>query len=541
MQEKNLNLRSFRIGCNPIIDVFVRKIGLTHILSKVLGNSDYAEAIIILMKNILIDRNALYAIKEWARQYHLTLSDGSEIGDDRLGRALERLYDADRATLQTQISLEVVKIFKLNTDQIHSDTTSVSVTGNYNSQDTKALQLKRGHSKDHRPDLKQLIYSLCVTRDGAVPIHFKTYDGNRTDDTIQWETWNSIRSLFQTPSFVFVGDSKLCVEKTLRKIDKEHGSFVTVVPRTRSEVSDFSKALNQGDVRWECILRRKSARNSAEFESFECAKGIYQLREGFRLYWFRSSQKRKRDFEERKERINRAWNRLESLDLSRLRGPKTEKSLRSRIDLILRRFRVEDWLQVDIKMDSDEKFKAMTRGKPTAETSYRRIVKKTPRLNIKKKVENISKSELMDGIFPLATNTKESALETLKIYKYQPKIEKRHATLKNTLDVAPIWLKKNTRIEALMFVEYLAQMIAALIEREMREQMKKKKIKLLASLPEGRPSQTPTFEQLLRLFEQSQKHELLQNKKIIKTFQENLLPVQAQILELLEVSNSHYC
>ena len=45
-----------------------------------------------------------------------------------------------------------------------------------------AIQLKRGHSKERRPDLKQLVYSLCVTSDGAVPVHFKAYDGNQTDD-----------------------------------------------------------------------------------------------------------------------------------------------------------------------------------------------------------------------------------------------------------------------------------------------------------------------------------------------------------------------
>ena len=62
-----------------------------------------------------------------------------------------------------------------------------------------------------------------------------------------------------------------------------------------------------------------------------------------------------------------------------------------------------------------------------------------------------------------------------KIYKYQPRIERRHALLKSTLDVAPIWLKKNTRIEALMFLEFIAQMIAALIERDLRKKWLKRK------------------------------------------------------------------
>ena len=540
MQQEKLNLQSTKIGCLPMIQQIVERIDLVGKLEAVLKNKDYVDTLLILLNNILIDREALYAVKDWAKQYDLRLSSGAEVGDDRLGRALERLFAADRSTLQTQVVLSLIKEFDLKMDQIHSDTTSVSVSGNYDKQSAGAVQLKRGHSKDHRPDLKQLVYSLCVTRDGAVPIHFKTYDGNRTDDTIQWETWSSLRTLLQRPDFIYVGDSKLCVEETLRKIDGEHGLFVTVVPRTRIEVKEFSKSLSEGDVRWERILRKRSRQRESEFDTFDSVIGRYQLREGFSLFWYRSSQKQKRDASERKDRILRATERLENLNLKRLRGPKTETALRKRIDAILSRFRVQDWITVEIKMDLDEKFKALTRGKPTGETRYRRIINKMPRLHVKKNAEAIARSQIMDGIFPLATNTKETSLAVLQIYKYQPNIERRHAFLKSTLDVVPVWLKKNIRIEALMFVDYLAQMVAALIERELRQAMLSKNINLLHSLPESRPSQTPTFEQLLRLFENRQRHELYEKDLAIKSFAEPLSTVQAQILNLLDVPSAMY-
>lgn len=540
MQGKKFDLRSCRIGCLPIIDLFILQMNIEAHLKNALGNTGYADAIVILIKNILIDRNALYAIREWASQFGLRLSDGREIGDDRLGRALDRLFETDRATLQTKIVLTVIKAFKIKMDQIHNDTTSITVSGRYDNQDEKGVQLKRGHSKDHRPDLKQLIYSLCVSRDGAVPVHFKSFDGNRTDDTIHWEIWNDLRTLLQTPNFKYVGDSKLCVSQTLRKIDSAHGQFVAMVPRTRGEVEDFTNALAQGDVRWQRILRKQSNRNRKEFDTFDSALGPYYLEEGFYLFWYRSSQKKRRDIEGRKDRINRAFDRLENMDLRRLRGPKTEKAIRSRIDAILRKYKVQDLLEVDIKMDAEEEFKATTRGKPTSETHYRRIVKSLPRLHIKRNAEAIARSQLMDGIFPLTTNTKDGALATLKIYKYQPNIEKRHARLKSTLDVAPVWLKKNTRIEALMFVEYLAQMTTALIERQLRQQMQVNNIKLLTSLPEGRASQTPTFEQLLRLFEGSQRHELFDKQRMVESYAVELMPVQSQILSLLRVPESRY-
>ena len=146
----------------------------------------------------------------------------------------------------------------------------------------------------------------------------------------------------------------------------------------------------------------------------------------------------------------------------------------------------------------------------------------------------------MDGIFPLTTNTKEKPVEVFKIYKYQPRIEKRHALLKSTLEVAPIWLKKNTRIEALMFLEFLGQMVAALIERELRQKMVENNIDLLCSLPEGRPSKTPTIDQVLRIFENQNKHALYEGDRLIRQFADPLTPVQSQILQLLSIPTAVY-
>ena len=541
MQQKNLQLQNVRVGCFPILDRFLDRIGLHQELFLVLKNKSYVDAVITVLKNILVDREALYAIEEWVERHKPALGkELSPINDDRIGRALDRLFESDRATLQTRIVLKVMKAFSLKMDRIHSDTTSVSVTGEYRDQDKAAVQLKRGHSKDYRPDLKQLVYNLCVSSDGAVPVHFKVYDGNQSDDSIQLATWQTLKVLLQRPDFIYVADSKLCVENTMRTIDKQHGLFVTMVPRTRLETKDFARDLYGGDVRWDKILRRRSSRNSDEFDTFESAIGEYRLREGFKLYWFRSSQKQKRDENDRKDRILAAIDRLENLNLKRMRGPKTENAVRKRIDGILSRFKVGDWLSVEVKFDEEPKFRAVTRGKPTANTQYRMETKRSPRLHIRRHEEAIAQAKLIDGIFPLATNTKENALEVLKIYKYQPRLEKRHALLKSTLDVAPVWLKKNSRIEALMFIDYLAQMTAALIERELRGEMVKQRIELIASLPEGRATKTPTFEQVHRLFHDRIRHELYDKQKLVQTFNEPLSKIQSQVLSLLNVTTEPY-
>src|SRR5215469_6041430 len=540
MQAENLRLHALRVGALPILNCIIERMGLAEELALALKNSGYAEALLALIKNIVVERNALYAVGEWAAFYDAGLVAQGKIGDDRLGRALDRPLAADRATLQTRIILAVMSGFDLKMERIHNDTTSVMVRGAYDDQDPKAIQLKNGHSKEHRPDLKQLVYRLCVTSDGAVPVHFKAYDGNQTDDGIHLETWSRIRTLLQHPRFIYVADCKLCTERNLRTIDSERGFFVTVVPETRSEVRAFGEAALAGDVRWEEILRKRADRNEKAFDVIECAVGPYHLWEGFTLYWYRSSQKKKRDERDRDERIERTRERLETLDLRRMRGPKTDAAIRKRVDEILTQHHAEEWIRVEVKWDAVEKFKAITRGKPTAETPFRRIIQQLPRLHISTNAANIARSAAMDGIFPLTTNTKEKPVDVFKIYKYQPRIEKRHALLKSTLDVTPIWLKKNARIEALMYLEFIAQIIAALVERALRQKMAERKVDLLCSLPEGRGSKTPTIEQVLRLFEHQNKHALYDGERLIKQFADPLTPVQSQILQLLSISTAIY-
>ena len=110
------------------------------------------------------------------------------------------------------------------------------------------------------------------------------------------------------------------------------------------------------------------------------------------------------------------------------------------------------------------------------------------------------------------TNTQLDASATLRAYKYQPKLERRHALLKSGLQVAPIFLKKNSRIEALMFVYFLAQLVCALIERQLRMAMRKRGLPHIQIPPEDRPSATPPTEQVIRVFSSRARHLLFSRR-----------------------------
>ncbi len=93
--------------------------------------------------------------------------------------------------------------------ELHQDTTTVTVSGEYADQPpvTDAqlpARITRGYNKDHRPDLKQLVYDRTVTADGAVPIHCKILDGNITDDTVHQQNWLALRDLLGHADFLYV-------------------------------------------------------------------------------------------------------------------------------------------------------------------------------------------------------------------------------------------------------------------------------------------------------------------------------------------------
>ena len=149
----------------------------------------------------------LYGVGEWAARHDtrwLDLSDEQlpALNDDRVGRALDRLFDADVAALVLDVAAHAVSAFDVTLDELHNDSTTVTFHGDYENAERERTMRGRlrlavtwGHNKDHRPDLKQLLYILTVSGDGAVPVHFRVESGNATDDRSHRETWDLLCKL----------------------------------------------------------------------------------------------------------------------------------------------------------------------------------------------------------------------------------------------------------------------------------------------------------------------------------------------------------
>jgi transposase len=540
LQAQSLRLQNQTLGALPLVDHYLRTLRLRALLAEQVRHGPYADGLELLVKSLLVRPNALYRIEAWARQYDPALRPAAHLGDDALGRALDRLFDSDRASLMTALVVQASKTFDLATDQIHNDTTSIKFCGAYAHQDPRAAQLRRGFSKDHRPDLKQLIYCLSVSADGAVPVHFKTYDGNQSDDGTHLETWQCLRRLLGRADFLYVADGKLCAGPTLLQLDQQGGRFITVLPRNRVEAVSFAQEAAASRVRWQPLGSRPASRKPGRRDSFDAAAGLQQMREGFRVYWYRSSEKRRFDAQERQNRIAAALERLDRLNERRGRGPKTEPAIRRAADNVLARFRLQGLIRFQIDLRQEEQFVQTTRGKATAQTTYKRRTRTIPTLRAQLDAAAVDAAQTMDGVFPLVTNTDLPAWQVLQKYKYQPRLEKRHFLGKSVLEISPVFLKKNSRIEALMFLCFVAQMVAALMERTLRKNMARRKIKAIPILPEGRDSKTPSYAQILDTFALQTKHYLYENDHLIQTFIDPLADLQTSVLDLLEIAPAVY-
>ena len=170
----DLALASQVLGGLPIINAISHRLGLPALLAGALPDGDArvkvssAAAIRLVVTNLVLGREPLYGLGEWAARYDpellgLSAQEVGALNDDRVGRALEALFDADRASLLTTVVLRAISEFAIDTDQLHNDSTSVTVSGVYPDATGAPRGAKptpvitHGHSKDHRPDLKQLV------------------------------------------------------------------------------------------------------------------------------------------------------------------------------------------------------------------------------------------------------------------------------------------------------------------------------------------------------------------------------------------------
>ena len=149
-----LSIEPVRLGGMPIAWKFAEQLRLNDALEKHVPSDPrdllpVSSTLSIALINVILERFPLYKMGEWARERRLLDENLADyLNDDRVGRALDRLFRADRAALLTEIVLRAIEVFSLDTSRVHNDSTTVTLTGQYHGYPkSKAAKPKRGKIK----------------------------------------------------------------------------------------------------------------------------------------------------------------------------------------------------------------------------------------------------------------------------------------------------------------------------------------------------------------------------------------------------------
>jgi transposase len=212
----NEQVNSLPLLLGIIMDMGIRDLIDAHVTPH--GNWEGASVgtlLSIWLSHILQERDhRMVAVRDWAADclqtintlLHITLRD-TDCTDDRLAIILTLLGDpATQATLDAALLQRWMRIYRLPTETVRLDSTSVSV---YHDDVEADSLLQQGWSKDHRPDLRQFKLMLATLDPLGLPICCQPIPGNNADNGLYVPAYDATVAALGTTDVLVVGDSKM--------------------------------------------------------------------------------------------------------------------------------------------------------------------------------------------------------------------------------------------------------------------------------------------------------------------------------------------
>ena len=443
----------------------------------------------------------------------------AEISDDRLGKALDRCYDAGCDTVFASIASKAAIKYKVDQTFQHLDTTSMEVDGEYAEENQKIPLVMFGHSKDHRPDLKQFMISLISSQDGDVPLLAKTIAGNTSDKTHFKETLMSLKSQIaqDAGAHYFVADSALYSADTVKEISGSM-KWITRVPERIEAVSALVHAYSKEDLKeigdgYFCI------------ETCSIYAGIPQR--WLLVYSEQAYEREKKTLLRRvKKELEEKEKEMKALGLKEFDCECDAKQELNGIEKKLKYHKIDEFQIVEKKVKNG-------RGRPKKGDAL--LVKYKISAQLVEDESKIAYALEEKGKFIIATNEldeeKLSADALLGNYKGQQCVERGFRFLKDPLFMtSSVFLKKDTRINALGMVMCLCLLVYTLTQRHLRQKLVESSETILNQL--GKPTNRPTMRWVFQIFEGV--HLLIHHTAAgIREIVLNLNPTRRHILQVL--------
>ncbi len=489
MFEKDGNIHALRADYYPILGQLMEELNLAETINSIVQpddtqvNVDAGTYVGLFIHHILGDVNIkMYRMDEFFKDKALPLLipwkpdlNVADINDDRAGRVLDALWEANPQQVFGAVVNSAIAVHGLSTDAVHADTTSKSFQGAYDVdfEDETVPQVNLGYSKDHRPDLKQLVFGVGTTADG-VPIIGEVVNGNESDMTLNGRWVKNLRSIMQKEEedefLLYIADSSAVTTNNLRIRKEANIDIISRLPGRFGIEDDLKrKAFNTDE--WVPIGKLSQEKDAASYKVWDTSDEIDG--QTYRFVVVHSDHKDKR----KTKTVERSVKKEFDMNCKRI-----QKLLKRRFacieDAYLEIERYNSYLSMDyhdIEWNIEERTEAVKRtkrGRPKKgdvcqfQTGYYL----SGRLVVRE--DAINNAFERGGMFVLITTLMDAKKYTARLvlekYKGQGNVERIFKFIKNPAWIGAFCLKKQERLASLGYVLMMAAVIYTLWERRVR-------------------------------------------------------------------------
>jgi transposase len=487
-----------RLGSLPVIAKFCERLDIAGIVDRACPIRDVAivthgGVIEALIANRLTSPQPLMHVSDWAGEWAVEEVFGvaaSTLNDDRIGRALDAVA-VELDGIVGSIGARAITEFGIDVARLHWDMTSISLFGDYGTVEDGFAAPSYGHPKDRRVDLKQIQTGLAVTGDGGIPILHRAFDGRAGEVNQVIGAMTSLRTMCAERRFLLVGDTKLVSYENLRQMIAAGVTFIAPASKTYISAEVLAGCDFDAATPVDYVAQRDTDKDPEQRGNYRVLEDRWTLAPPknvkhpgleLRRVFVWSSADASAAAKARAKKLDRAREDLDSLTrgLGGRHYP-TPEAVQARLTTIASKRRVGDFLRTNIGTDPA--------GKPTLTWHFDN--------------DALVAAAAIDGWYCLLTNLDPADVDTAEVltrYKGQEVVERRYGAFKGPLAVAPMFLKNNRRIEALLSVICLALLIFCLVERDTRRAIAPEpKMTGFPGRPTARPTGRLIFDALDRL------------------------------------------
>ena len=548
------NVQTQAVGFAPILRHYFDRCAIANIIDdhveldprrKILTHGQASVAMItaILFQVMQLYRICKFATEKTVLKVLLPQIEADQYFDDRLADTLDALFDYGIGDLDMLITGNMIDVFQIESQACHNDTTSVSMYGDADNNKTEhSIQVTFGHSKKHRKDLKQFVWSMSVSSDHAFPLFQQAYSGNTADVTTYVEQWQRLIDLLGRRDFLYVADSKLITHQSMAHIHDNDGFFVAPAPMYESYKKVFEDALDSHDRQWLILYKDQFNRGFEVPMDFKYEDKDYRLRMII-LFDHGLFARKQKTLQNRIHRTQSAFEQI-SGKLNRYKL-KSYDAIDKACSAILKKNHTHSFFSYRIINEPITTYKNKQRGRPSKKVKPEQMTVVQDHFKVELILDQNALQQALSrcGYYPLLTNQSPEQLsieEAMLAHKKQYKSEHTFRRAKGPYSIEPVYLHTPERIEAFLLLFKIALQMVVLIERTARKNIRKRDYGLDNFMPNRVDVRNPRSEYMLKEFEDIVKGELPLPDGNTYGFVSELNTLQHDILAVLEVPIYYY-